>query len=109
MEIETKNAIIKSAEITSANYGCLSAYLQLDYDGTGQSFGGYSLYLPKGGLDAKNVAGHFIWRVLEIAGVKEWDNLVGKTIRVRATNNKVLSIGHIVKDKWFTPSEEFGD
>lgn len=47
MSIETKNAVIESARISSDDYGLLSAWLVLDYGGSGQGFGGYALYLPK--------------------------------------------------------------
>jgi hypothetical protein len=105
-----KNAVIKTARITNDDHGLLTAWLDLDYGGTGQGFGGYALYLPKDFTHStmqQNYAGHFIWRVMEIAGVERWDQLPGKTIRVRSERHTVDAIGHIVKDDWFSPSSDF--
>lgn len=108
-EIEEKNAIITSATITNDDHGLLSAWLMLDYGGSGQGFGGYALYTPEGFASRGDCAGHFIWRVMEVAGVSEWSKLPGKTVRVRADRGKVHAVGHIVKDVWFYPAEEFAD
>ena len=108
-EMEIKNAVIEKARITSDDHGLLTVWLTLNYGGSGQGFGGYSLYLPKSFTHHKmeGVAGHFIWRCMEIAGVTEWDAMTGKTIRVRAGFSQVEAIGHIVKDDWFCPSADF--
>lgn len=109
-DIEMKNAIIEEAILDIVDRGFLTASIQLNYgDSSFQHFGNYALYLPKSYTHHKqnSVAGHFIFRVMEIADVGQWDKLVGKSIRVKSTYDKVLSIGHIIKDDWFTPSEDF--
>lgn len=106
--IEIKNAVISSAKFDTERG--LSAFINLEYGGSGQGFGGYLLYAPEGWAahsEKGNYAGHFIWRVLEIAGVDDWDRLKGKTVRVKATHSKVHAIGHIINDDWFDPEKEF--
>ena len=106
---DIKNAIIESAKLTGADHGMLSGWLTLDYGGSAQGFGGYALYLPKSYShhELKSVAGHFIWRCMEIADVSEWSKLPGKAIRVRIDDGLIKGIGHIVKDDWFIPSLDF--
>lgn len=107
--IETKNAVIENAEIFVEDHGLLTAYITLDYGGSGQGFGGWGLYLPKTFTHHKlaSPAGHWIFRVLEVAGVEKWSQLKGKTVRVQSEFTKVHAIGHIVKDDWFNPAEDF--
>lgn len=110
-DIETRNAIITGARLTTEDHNLLSAWLDLDYGGSGQGFGGYALYLPKcfshHTLTGSNYAGHFIWRVMEVAGVASWDRLLGKAVRVRCEHSKVHAIGNIVRDDWFSPADDF--
>ncbi len=107
--IEIKNAIITKTTLTIEDHGCLMGWIILDYGGAGQGFGGHNLCtLPELQKDYKQgVAGHFICRILQIAGVTKWDQLLGKTIRVKCENNMIKAIGHIVKDDWFNPKIDF--
>lgn len=110
MSEEIKNAVIESARITTGERGFLDCWLYLNYgDSGGQGFGGFVLYVPKSWAHFKieSVAGHFIFRVMEIAEVTEWDGLKGKTIRVRGTYSNISAIGHITKNDWFCPKDDF--
>lgn len=110
-EYEIKNAVIESAIIDIGDRDMLTAWLMLDYGGSGQGFGGYVLLPGEGwahraaGERGPNYAGVFIDQCMRIAGVGQWSQLPGKTIRVKASHGRVHAIGHIVKDKWFCPSE----
>ena len=108
-----RNAIIKHADLFIEDHGLLTIFLTLEFDGSGQGFGGYALYADRefknGRLErSSNHCGHFVWRCLEIAGVQRWHDLVGKTIRVRQCNRDIEAIGHIVKNDWFFPRKDFG-
>lgn len=108
-----KNAVIESVSIDMGERGLLTSWLTLNYGDSGQGFGGYALYLPKSYKHhaLMSHAGHFIFRCMEVAGVESWDEMQGKTIRVKLDSDglggRAIAIGHIVKDDWFNPSEDF--
>lgn len=108
--MEVKNAIIESASIRTED-GFLDCSVCFNYGGSGQCFGGWTLYLPATWKNHKvsgpNYAGHFIWRVMELAGVTKWEQMKGKTMRVLADHSHIEAIGHIVKDDWFYPRKDF--
>lgn len=106
---EIKNAIIESSIITTKERGFLDAWIYVKYQGGGQGFGGYALYLPKSYShhSIESVAGHFIFRSMEIAGVDEWDKMTGKAIRVKGSCSHISAIGHIINDDWFCPTTDF--
>lgn len=105
----TKNAIIESVRIGFEDRGFLDCWLSLDYGGSGQGFGGFTLYLPKTWAhhNINSPAGHFIFRCMEVAGVVRWDDMKGKAIRVRSNHSGICAIGHIIKDDWFCPAQDF--
>lgn len=108
-EHKIQNAIITKATLSAERGFILDSWIHLDYGGSGQGFGGYILYLDESATHHSLLshAGHWIWRVMEIAGVESWDKLPGKTIRAIIKDGLVIAIGHIVNDDWFYPSNDF--
>jgi hypothetical protein len=100
------NAVITHVNLERNDHGSLSSWIVLDYGGSGQGFGGYLLYSPTD-PNILSFAGHWIWRIMQIAGVSSWNDVVGKTVRVKQRPDKVEAIRHIIKDDWFCPREEF--
>lgn len=106
-----QNAVIRSARI-STEEGYLTVLLDLDYGGVHQGFGTYILYSPhvskQNSDNQKNYAGIFIWRCMEIANVRDWNEMVGKVIRVRKPDYTAIidAIGHPIEDNWFYPKKE---
>ena len=103
------NAVIHSVSLRMERGFLLDCYLHLDYGGLHQGFGGWALYLSKTAThhEVKSVAGHHIWRCMEIAGVESWDRMAGRTLRAKVKDGVVVAIGHIVKDDWYCPREDF--
>jgi hypothetical protein len=109
--IAPMNATIERVWLGDDEHGGLSAFVHLRYsEGSGQGFGGYRLYAPDYKGPQKqfgNTCGLFIWRCMQVGGVSAWEDLPGKNVRVIATHDKVKAIGHILKEDWFDPQEEF--
>ena len=112
-----KNAVIEDTQLIIDRGFILSVWLRLSYGdnntdfGTHQGFGGYALHLSESAShhSLKSVAGHFILRCMEVTGVKDWNKLKGKSIRVDSDYQGVYGIGHIIKDDWFYPTKDFAD
>jgi len=109
--MNTVNARIKSTMLGVEDHGILTAYIHLDYGGSGQGFGGYALdsyegERGKGGRQGTAWGMEFIRRVLETVGAERWEQLPGMHCRVRQTDDKVQAIGHIIENKWFDPNED---
>lgn len=105
-DLQTMNAVITGVRLEHEDHGMLSCFVMVEHERGHQGFGGYSLYNPSRPQDKGNYAGLFIWRVMEVAGVRDWNALIGKTVRVKADSSHIEAMGHIIKDNWFVPSEE---
>lgn len=101
MRMETVNALIESADIEIC-CGVLMLTIGLNYGKIFQMYTGNSLYLPEDFKhhDKKSIAGHRIYRMMKVAGVQKFSQLVGKAVRVQTTPTEIRNIGHIIDDFW---------
>ena len=94
-----QNAVIRGVMLGREDHGIPTAFVQLDYDGRSQGFGGY-------GLDGAAMS-VFVLGVLDTLEVESWEKLVGKPCRADAEHTTVHRIGHFLKDRWFDPKAAF--
>ena len=109
------NAVISAAGIRVERGFFLTSWLDLDYGGAGQGYGGFVL----GGLpgteagkhaEQANIAAEWIAGVMRAAGVDSWADLPGKPLRVKLSSpglaGRIEAIGHFIhEDRWFDGRE----
>lgn len=107
---DIQNAVIDCVTLRIERGFILDSWVHVAFGGgSSQGFGGFALYLNKTATShsIRSEAGHWIYRVMEIAGVEDWAHLKGKAIRVCSEGGRIVAIGHIVKDDWFYPQKDF--
>lgn len=111
--IKVRNARVTSTYLGVEDHGILTAWVHLDYGGSGQGFGGYGMDKPiKENGEHKGREGvawgmEFIRRVLEVTGAESWEKLPGTPVRVRGVHwGSIDAIGHFIDDKWFEPKKD---
>lgn len=106
--MEIRNATIHSTML-GTSHGMYVAYLDLNYGGAHQGFGGNILDDITPDDKYKRVGTAFgmeyIIQILETLEVDEWEKLPGTPCRAKVGPVKVYAIGHYLKDKWFEPEE----
>ena len=110
MEDGIYNAKIEGAQLMFEDHGCLILNLYTVHSGGHQAFGSVNImnratktFERTGG----NVAGWYIKRVFDVCEVDSFDQLVGKTIRIKEVDGIIRAIGHIIKEDWFEPRVDF--
>lgn len=96
---EIKNAQIeKTALGFHDGFGSIkTAWITLNYGGSGQGFGGRSL--------GEKATDAFVYGVLNALECESWESLKGMHCRAIIEDELVVGIGHILKDKWFVARE----
>jgi len=114
MHIEIRNAQITSTMLGVEDHGILTCYLVCEWQGTGCGFGGYALNQYDASLKKRIADGHAaqaIPEIMSVVGVSKWEDLPGKYIRIAETGlgGKIVKIGNLIEDKWFSFEEWFAN
>ena len=106
---------ILNAKITSTKlgeeHGCLTADLFVEGEGWACAFGGYCLdhwFEEVGEYSSSDGYGAII-ELMKTLEVESWEELKGKYVRVEIEKwgGKIIKIGHLMKDKWFSFKDYF--
>lgn len=97
-----ENAKITSVDLEFADHACFDLVIVIE----GQT-GACILRGIKLGdtldFDGWEFGTEYIMRVMDTVGVESLNDMVGQYIRAAYKNRRLEAIGHIMKDKWFSP------
>lgn len=106
---------ILNAKITSTKLGeehdCLTADLFVEGEGWACAFGGYCLdhWFAEVGEHSSSDGYGAIIELMKTLEVESWEELKGKYVRVEIEKcgGKIVKIGHLMKNKWFSFKDYF--
>ena len=92
------NAQIKKTFLGKEDHGIPTLYIHVEYEGVQQGFGGYDLRFKDYHTMPQDI--------LDVLEVSCWEKLPGTYVRIVRLSETLTSIGHITKEKFFTPLGE---
>lgn len=108
METETFNAKITGTILENKDRGILTLWISLEFDGGGQGYGGYALDQwdeKKKERIGTDYGCQCIINLLNTFDVINWsklENIYCRVEREEGWSGKILRIGHVVEDRWFS-------
>jgi len=105
--MEIQNATIKSTFL-GLGRGIMTFFLHLEWERSGQGFGGYALDRTDSATGSKvaiNYSMPLIREVLSVVGADSWEAVAGKLVRVEFDSNRVIRIGNIMENRWLSLEE----
>ena len=105
---DMENATIKEASIGFEDHGILTVTISFDGCGWAQGLGHYPMDQwcdkQKTRVAHPNLSA-WVLGILRTLELSSWDQIAGSVVRVRRGDDRsIVSMGHPVKDKWFTPN-----
>lgn len=106
---------ITNAKITDTflgmDHGCITAWVTLEGNSWGCSYGGYCLghWSCKPGEHNSPYGLGAIVELMKALEVESWEALKGQYVRIESEGwgGRVLRIGHLMKEKWFSFEDYF--
>lgn len=95
-----RNVKITGAFLGEEDHGIPTYMISTYCEGLNQGFGGY---------DLRHYRIDMVFEIMKTVGVRNWDDLIGKYIRVDEQNGLLKGIGHITEDTWYYPNGKFKD
>lgn len=101
--LKIENGVIKSTSIGYSERGGFCCTLTIKYAHSAQCMQIPFIY------DSKKLfhdfVGFTVSRILEVVGVERWDELIGKSVRIKS-DEYIREIGNFLVDDWFNPEKE---
>lgn len=109
-----ENARISNVNLSMEEHGFLALYITLEGSGWACVYGGYALgegYLGATEFKGSAIGMESIMRIMDVVGVKRFNDMNGKIIRVAYKNwgDALRIIGNVLEDKWFDIESFFKD
>ena len=108
MGIEEENGLIAGTFLGVEDHNILTFNLSFDFGNSAQGFGGYAFdrHIQETNTRIGTAFGTTaIRRILDTLEVSRWEDIKGTYARIRRKEGLIESIGHIVKDQWFSCEE----
>lgn len=97
-----KNATIRSTRLGTqhTDHGIQSFYINLDFDGEAQSFGGQILDASRNGVRVPTTRLSSLLLAVGRVFAVDWEGLPGLPCRAYERQGRIIAIGHYLKDRW---------
>lgn len=103
--MDIMNAIVRSVSMKKEG-GMLILNIWFERkDGFNQGIGGLVLYNSNQKEFSTFDVGAFLFRLLRICRTDDINGMNNKAVRIKADNNRIYSIGHILRDDWLDINE----
>ena len=106
-----ENGIIISTQLGREDHGIFTCMIHIKFDGTSQGYGG-DAFDTWDESKKKRIGTAYgceaIMEILKTLDVENWEDLKGLHVRVKKDKSYgvIKSIGHIIKDQWFSFKED---